>query len=132
MMNNRRNFIKMLVAFPLAGLFRKESWAMPGNRHCVLNRFYIAGFKYYRGPELLKTIEQGQELILVAEPANPHDHFAVEILCKGEKTGYVPRTDNRHLSRLIRQGASLKCRAVEVNPENDPGDMVKVEVQLVA
>jgi len=132
MMNSRRSFIKMLVAFPLAGFFRKECWAMSGESPCLLNRFYIAGFQYYRGPELLQTIEQGQKLGLVAEPANPHDRFAVGILCKGKKIGYVPRTDNRHLSRLIRQGASLKCRAVEVKSENDPGDMVKVEVQLVA
>lgn len=67
-----------------------------------------------------------------AEPDNPYDRFAVEIFYKGVKPGYVPRTDNKHISRLLCRGANVACRIEEVNPINDPWDMVKAKALLAA
>lgn len=46
------------------------------------------------------------------------------------KLGYVPRTDNKHISRLILQNAGLTCRVAEVHPEERMWRMVRVEVGL--
>lgn len=78
----------------------------------------------------LPVLKPGSLLSLVREPGNPYDSFAVEIFCEDIKLGYVPRTDNIHISRLLQQGAHVICRAVEVDPHTAPWEMVKVEVLL--
>ena len=46
------------------------------------------------------------------------------------KLGYVPRSDNRHLSRLLRQGAALECRIIAVQPKEAPWRGVRVAVGM--
>jgi hypothetical protein len=81
------------------------------------------------GPIL--PLKAGSDFDLIPEPQNPYDEFAVRIDYCGIKIGYVPRSDNRHISRLQQQGARLCCRAVEVNPDVEPWNMVRVEVGMV-
>lgn len=128
----RRQIIRCLFFFPVAGLLprRTEAQVEPQDKHFTLNLFNIAGFQYYRGPKLVRRMRAGEELTLVVEPDNPHDIFAVRIERKGTKLGYVPRTDNRHLSRLLEQRAQLDCRVVEVRSDEVPWRMVRVEVGM--
>jgi hypothetical protein len=63
---------------------------------------------------------------LIAEPENRFDAYAVHIEHQGIKLGYVPRTDNRHLGRLLRQGAKLTCRVTDVRPEGPTWRMLQV------
>jgi len=124
----RRSFLKTLLLLLPAGLSR-TAVAAP-QRHYRLNRFSVAGFQYYAGPRLVGRMAAGTALELVAEPDNPHDHYAVRIDWRGHKLGYVPRSDNHHLSRLLRQGATLNARVLKVDPQAAPWQMLKVEVEL--
>ncbi|MDO3377548.1 HIRAN domain-containing protein [Geoalkalibacter halelectricus] len=69
---------------------------------------------------------------LFAAPDNPHDDYAVRIEWRGVKLGYVPRSDNKHLSRLLRQGARLTCRATRINPQAPPWQTPQVAVGMAA
>jgi hypothetical protein len=42
-----------------------------------------------------------------AEPTNPHDSFAVEIMHGPAKLGYLPRYCSRQISRLLQADAPL-------------------------
>lgn len=97
----------------------------------LLNRFSIAGFFYYEGSKVLHHLKSGDRLVLRAEPTNPHDEFAVEIFFGPDKLGYVPRSDNRHISRLLQQGAALRCKVIEVK-DSDEWQNVRVAVSLEA
>jgi len=98
----RRTLLKSMTALliPVSALDARA--ASPGPSY-VLNRFSVAGFQFYHGPKLLGCMEPGDALQLCAEPENPYDEFAVRILWKGGMLGYVPRSDNRHISRLLQQ-----------------------------
>ncbi|MBW2107877.1 MAG: HIRAN domain-containing protein [Deltaproteobacteria bacterium] len=165
----RRRILKSLLFSPLAAAIGKQAEAAkPQPNHCaarplLLNRFAIAGFRFYDGPALVhrlrsgiasihitapgtgrveqhgvtnvkesgrRQLKPGARLRLVREPDNRHDRFAVAIHLGKAKLGYVPRSDNKHISRLLRQGATLDCRVVEVDPGAVVYQMVKVEVVL--
>ena len=88
----------------------------------------MAGFQYHGGRKILRQLRQRENLDLRAEPDNPHDEFAVRIERRGAMLGYVPRSDNHHIHRLITQGARLACRIVEVDRKAPPWNRVRVEV----
>ena len=79
-------------------------------RKIKMNTFSVAGFQYYQGWEIIHDIREGETVALVPEPDNPHDWYAVEMFKDGVKLGYVPRTDNKHISRLLGKqcGSSLR------------------------
>lgn len=55
--------------------------------------FYVAGFKFHRGQELIRQgkLIFGTKLYLVPEPENPHDSNAIAIYCSRIKIGYIPK-----------------------------------------
>ncbi len=127
----RRRFLSAaLTAF--AAAFTPARAATRPRRHLLLNRFPIAGFKYHAGPRCLPALASGTALLLQAEPAHPMDRFAVRICWRGHLLGYVPRTDNRHLARLLRQGATLRAHILDTAPDAAPWQQVRVAVELLA
>ncbi len=136
MIGGRRLFLKWAVVFPWTSLIPRRAEALPAmsktanpGADYLLNVFSIAGFQYHDGPKRLHHLRTGECLELTAEPDNPHDEFAVRIERRGVMLGYVPRSDNRHLHRLLRQGARLSCGIVEVNRKAPPWNQVRVEVR---
>lgn len=136
----RRNLLITAFSLPIAAAAAAVTAAAPAPkqtnaRKYLLNRFSIAGFQYYAGPALLRTpstldppLQTGTPLTLTPEPRNPYDEFAVRIDCRSVQIGYVPRSDNRHISRLLQQEAELFCEVIEVNPEEVFWRMVRVSV----
>ncbi len=126
----RRTFLRAFLSVPaLGGAFKLPS-PPAGEPAVLLNQFSVAGFRFYDGPRLIGRIRVGERLTLVAEPDNPYDEFAMVILRNGRKLGYVPRSDNRHLSRLLRQGATLTCEVAAADPTEVTWQMLKVRVWL--
>lgn len=92
--------------------------------------FPIAGFCYYDGEAAFPELQPGTALTLRAQPENPHDACAVEILHGAWKLGYVPRYCNRQLSRLLQDAVPLTCAVARINPDAPPWDAVAVRVAL--
>ena len=70
----------------------------------------IAGFAHYQGEVCLPFMKAGDRLALRREPENPKDRRAVEIYWRHKKIGYVPRIQNRALSRLMHQGYAVQAK----------------------
>jgi len=130
----RRSILKQIFASPL--LFTAGAHATTQqknkkvNRSILLNSFHIAGFQYYYGSEIINTLQIEQCLKLNNEPDNHYDRYAVEIYAGDKKLGYIPKTDNRHISRLIDEGATLDCVVLETEPQSLSWKAVKVGVYL--
>ncbi|MFO1433430.1 MAG: HIRAN domain-containing protein [Candidatus Competibacteraceae bacterium] len=127
----RRFFLQWLSSLPLLGLWIHPAAARPVPEKYLMNQFRIAGLAYYDVQQVVRRLQPGTELCLVAEPTNPHDEFAVEVFYGECKLGYIPRSDNRHISRLLQQGVKLSCDVLEARPETTVWDMVRVRVSLV-
>lgn len=132
---SRRDFLGVLAKIPLipaSALVARHATSTPEpeERQVLMNDFSIAGFRYYDGNEALPELQAGTPLTLRAQPDNPHDPFAVEILHGRTKLGYVPRFCNRHLSRLLQSDVSLTCEVANVRTDAPPWDAVAVRVSL--
>ncbi|MDO3383299.1 HIRAN domain-containing protein [Gilvimarinus algae] len=69
----------------------------------------VAGFGYYQTDEFLTHISSGDALTLKREPDNKHDQRAIEVYWGEHKIGYVPRVNNRALSRLMDNGEAVSA-----------------------
>ena len=67
--------------------------------HC-----FIAGLQYYDVLEIWKSLKIGDRLDLIPEPDNRHDHNAVMVTYKGKQLGYLPRSENRHIAKILNAG----------------------------
>jgi hypothetical protein len=97
-----------------------------------LGRFFIAGFQYHDGLEVIEVLEPGMELAVVREPDNPHDPRAVALHLGVLHLGYAPRRRNRTIATLLDQGAPLRARITLVDVGADPWNAVEVAVSVVA
>jgi hypothetical protein len=122
----RREFLQGLVALPALG----AASLAPGAIEYEFNEFAVAGFPYYHGPEMLHDLGCGEALALVPEPDNPHDANAIRIEARGQQIGYVPRSDNAPMVRLLRQGASISARIERVDPDQGPWRALTAVVSL--
>jgi hypothetical protein len=93
-----------------------------------MQRCYVAGFRYHRGPGILSQMEIGEPLTLVAEPENEYDARAVRIEHAGRKIGYIPRHRNHTIARLLAQQARLSAQVVRI--DEDAADSEKIEIAV--
>ncbi len=92
--------------------------------------FPIAGFRYYDGDVAFPELQPGTALTLRAQPDNPYDPDAIEILHGAWKLGYVPRYCNRQLSQLIQDAVPLSCEVARIETDAPPWDAVAVRVTV--
>lgn len=123
---NRLAFLKTLFT-GAAGIILSPK---PGGKSpsWLLNRCWIAGFAYHDGPLVRNQLRVDDSLEVRADFSNPHDRHAIGLWHQGSMIGYVPRSENRHLARLIQQGASLHARILELPPGADAWNAVRIEI----
>jgi hypothetical protein len=131
--NSRRGFLKFLLGIPFGVPVVRKLYGQSGkSKHLLLNIFSIAGYQFHDGESVENQLKPGDVLKLNADPSNPHDEFAVEILTdEGVKLGFVPRSDNKAISRLLRQGANVEARIESLDLEEVSWQRVRVGVRLV-
>lgn len=78
----------------------------------------LRGYSHYGDGAFLLTLKIGDALALVAEPANPHDRYAVRVHLGERHLGYLPRESNHVVSRLLRQGAPLRGVIAWIDPDH--------------
>ncbi|MCG8309497.1 MAG: HIRAN domain-containing protein [Cytophagales bacterium] len=101
--------------------------------HNYLTDFHLAGFTYYQGIEVYGKLRPGTGLSMKAEPDNPYDARAVALYYKDKKSGLVPRSENRMISKLLNLGhtglfeAYINRISPDETPENQIGVVVKIK-----
>jgi hypothetical protein len=111
MQPNRRSLLRGLL-----GLTGGATLA-PAARACapptVLLDFAIAGGGFHGLYQRRGALRKGQVLELRREPGNASDGFAIAVhAADGLRLGYVPRTANQSLARLLDAGRRLEARIV--------------------
>lgn len=80
----------------------------------LLQTSRLAGFRYYEGKQLWQQLHEGDALELVREADNIYDSHAIRVDWHGHTLGYVPRTDNAAMARLLDHGVKLQARIVRL------------------
>lgn len=98
-----------------------------------LAHFSIAGFSYYQGVQCFKDLEIGKKLTLVLDKDNKYDPRAVAIYHEEYKLGFVPRSENRIVYKLLTVGLGhcIEARVQSVAPNEHPENQIGVVVHLV-
>ena len=52
-----------------------------------------------------------------AHLSEKYSEYAVQINYNGQKLGYIPRSENKHISRMLQAGIPLKCEVLATDPE---------------
>lgn len=76
-------------------------------------------------------MKPGDTLKMRPNPENIEDKYAVELYLKDTMIGHIPRSDNKHIFRLLDQGKELVCTIRKTDPEAETWQMCKVKVELV-
>lgn len=77
-------------------------------------KYSIVGQKWKNLDPKLPGIEAGVRALLIREPQNPYDQYAVQVWIDGQHVGYIPGGKSREVSeRVDREGAQL---ALDIKP----------------
>ncbi|ATA72759.1 MULTISPECIES: HIRAN domain-containing protein [Capnocytophaga] len=94
--------------------------------------FNIAGFTYWDGVDVIDELKVGTVLQLEAEPTNGYDANAVKILYGNTMLGYIPRTDNKDITKFLQLGHtdlfSAKISRIDMN--YNPENQIQVTVRI--
>lgn len=102
-------------------------------RRVLLAVVPIAGFQHHHGMHhsVLRRLRKGRRLRLVREPDNPHDAWAIALHTRrGEHLGYIPRTSNRPIARMIDQGMQIVAMILKVETDAEPWNRVSILIGL--
>lgn len=82
---------------------------IPYSKPIFLLKIRVAGSYYVANiEEIFKDLTEGQRLDLYREPENPYDQNAIRVEDGlGRKLGYVPRSENKVIARLMDGGKRL-------------------------
>jgi hypothetical protein len=127
---NRSSFLKRLVAIAGYGSFKLQ--ALVPKRKIYLLQFFVAGFRFHKGMELLPYMEVNDLLELRREPDNEHDECAVALYWQQEMIGYIPAASNEMLAKLLdAQALPLLGMITHLNREVKPWENVVAAVYFL-
>jgi hypothetical protein len=86
----------------------------------------VAGVSYYQ--DNIGRIEPGDECLLRPEPDNPFDPSAIQVLCRSEVIGYIPREHSALLLQAL--AAGVVGAVVEGKGRPDNSKYVGVSLRL--
>ena len=128
---SRKTFLMYLLQFPLFSGFAKYLYGFKPQHRYLLNKFSVAGFFFYDGRTLLEKMKPGDTLTMKPNAENMEDEYAVQLHFEDTMIGHIPRSDNKHIFRLIEQGKDLVCTIREIDPDAETWQMCKVKVEMV-
>jgi hypothetical protein len=91
----------------------------------------LAGFQYHQAGNFWSALRVGDDLALIREPENPHDHNAVRVEWRGQMLGYLPRAENRAVAAEMDRGTKVAGRIARLREDGNPWQRVLIEVFVV-
>lgn len=105
--------------------------ALAGEVRILVQSSPLAGFRYYAGETLWHEMREGDRLTLVREADNAHDGNAVRVEWRGQKLGYLPRSQNRAVAAALDNGEAVDARIAKLRQHRNPWQRVLIEVFVV-
>ncbi len=70
----------------------------------------VAGTMFYEPEEFEPLLKTDSILKMQREPENPYDKFAIALLFEESKIGYIPRSQNEVIARLMDAGKEFTAK----------------------
>lgn len=91
----------------------------------------LAGFQHHAGQQVWNELREGDALVLVREPTNPHDALAIRVEWQGHQLGYLPRAENRAVATELDRGGRVEARIARLKAHRDPWQRILIDVFVV-
>lgn len=102
------------------------------NRKHYLFNCFVAGVQYYDALEAWAELSVGTELHLEPEPDNRYDRHAVKLMLGDKQIGYIPRSENRHMAKLLNAGwEPYDVRIQSIFNERDMAERIEICVRVI-
>ncbi|WP_223812025.1 HIRAN domain-containing protein [Geobacillus sp. 46C-IIa] len=91
--------------------------------------FYVAGWRYYEGDQVIQDLKVGDKVHFRLEPENRQDAKAVEVLTdKGCKLGYIPAFYSEFMFNLFQNNGCYTARIESIHVKAFPQRKVNINV----
>lgn len=121
---------RLTKALLLAGALSLGA-ARAGEVRILVQQSPLAGFQYHGGEALWHEMREGDTLSLEREAENPHDANAVRVEWRGQKLGYLPRTENQSVAAAMDNGEKVGARIAKLRQHRNPWQRMLIEVFVV-
>jgi hypothetical protein len=104
----------------------------PFSREIFLLDIVVAGTTYAKEiDKVFPELEQGKVLRMQRDPKNKHDENAIALYYNKVRVGWVPRTLNLVISRLMDAGKAFFCRIESVELVDDVWVKIEAKIYMV-
>ncbi len=101
---------------------KKELVHIMPDQKLPIETCHIAGTFYYEADKVWKHINKKSKIVLEREPTNEYDNLAIIVFLELNnalfKLGYIPRTSNEELAKLMDKKQKLKADVIGIEKEN--------------
>lgn len=97
-------------------------------RDIVVLETKVAGTMYYEPHEFEPLVKKDLQLKMVREPDNKYDKFAVALFLEGGKIGYLPKSKNEVIARLMDAGKEFSTKVVS-KKWNEQSNWLDIEIE---
>ncbi len=126
----RSDFLQRLISVAIFGKLPIST--LITKRKVYLLQCFVAGFRHYRGMELLNEMEVNDLIELRREPKNLYDDFAIALYWQQEKIGFIPAEFNETIARLLdAEALPLLASITHLHKEVKPWENVGVAVYFL-
>lgn len=105
---NRSDFLKS-IGLGAGGFIIPEQNIFVQKRSVKIYDNYIKGTEHYKYSKVSHKIKEGDELILIREPDNHQDAFAIQVFYGSDKIGYIAAFENIVLANMLDAGVELNA-----------------------
>ena len=98
--------------------------------HMVVRNSPLAGFRYNDGRRVWDEMRVGDALGVIREPENAFDAAAIRLEWQGHKIGYVPRSENSALARVLDSGTAIEARIIELAKRRNGRHLVSYDILI--
>lgn len=80
--------------------------------------FFVAGWRYYKGDQVIEHLQVGDTVEFSLDPENDHDHRAVVVMSvNGEKLGFIPAFYSGWMFEVIQKKCNYQAKVWAIQPQ---------------
>ena len=126
----RSDFLKRMISVIGFGTIPLNSLLI--KRKVYLLQCFVAGFRHYKGMDLLQEMEVNDFIELKREHHNLHDEFAIALYWQQEKIGFIPAEHNQTIARLLdAEALPILATITNLNRDVKPWENVAIAVYFL-